>query len=246
MSHPGLFVDGVTIDRGGRRILTDVAFDVRQGEIVAVVGPNGAGKTSLLEAVLGFLPGMRGQVAFAGRPIRGLHASARVFSCLLDDAQPPAEVRVATLIAHATRFGRPPLGLAVDLADNLDLERLARRRVGTLSRGERRRVALFGALCTSRPVVVLDEPLGTFDPLQLIEVLGALRRRAQNGTALLLSVHQLADAEKIAGRVLVLDGGRSLAFATLAELRSRMAAPAASLEDVFLALLRAVGDDARS
>ena len=97
---------------------------------------------------------------------------------------------------------------------------------------------LFAALCTNRPVIVLDEPLGTFDPLQLLGVLDLLRERAAAGTSLLLSVHQMSDAEKIASRVLILDAGRALACGSLAELRARAGVPDASLEAAFLALLR--------
>jgi ABC-2 type transport system ATP-binding protein len=87
-------------------------------------------------------------------------------------------------------------------------------------------------------VVVLDEPLGTFDPLQLIGVLDLLRERAVAGISLLLSVHQMSDAEKIASRVLILHEGHVLASGTLEELRARAGAPGASLEALFLALLR--------
>jgi len=104
---------------------------------------------------------------------------------------------------------------------------------------------LYGALCAARPVTVLDEPLGVFDPLQLEDVLVVLRARARAGTALLLSVHQMSDAEKIASRVLVLDAGRMVAFGPLAELRARVGRADASLEDIFIALLRA-GTHARA
>src|SRR5215470_11904845 len=88
-----LAVDGVTLDRGGRRVLTDISFEVSPGEIVTVVGPNGAGKTSLLDAVLGFLPLTAGGVRFDGRAMRSLRARAAVFSYMPDEAEPPAEVR---------------------------------------------------------------------------------------------------------------------------------------------------------
>jgi ABC-2 type transport system ATP-binding protein len=84
---------------------------------------------------------------------------------------------------------------------------------------------------------VLDEPLGTFDPLQLLDVIEVLRDRARAGVALLLSVHQLSDAEKIASRVVILDQGRVIAAGTISELRARVALPEASLEQIFLRLL---------
>jgi hypothetical protein len=77
----------------------------------------------------------------------------------------PSEVRVAVLVEHAKRFGRPANGLAADLILRLGIARFLGARPAELSRGERRRLSLFTALCTDRPVVVLDEPLGVFDPL---------------------------------------------------------------------------------
>jgi energy-coupling factor transporter ATP-binding protein EcfA2 len=150
-------------------------------------------------------------VTFGSRPLRDLEARARVFSYMPDEAEPPPEVRVETLVAHAERFGRPPPRLAANLVAQLGLKLLLRERVGRLSRGQKRRVLFFSALCTSRPVVVLDEPLAAFDPLQLLDVLPVLRNRAAAGITLLLSAHQMTDAEKIASRVLVLDAGTAIA-----------------------------------
>ena len=232
-----LAVDRLSVDRGGRCVVDDVSLTVAPGDILTVVGPNGAGKSSLLESVVGLLQPTHGQIAFGGEPLRDLYARSRVFSYLPEDAEPPAEVRVETLLAHAERFGRPPARLAAELAERLGVRGLGRERAGRLSRGQKRRVALCVALCTSRPVIVLDEPLATFDPLQLLEVVPVLRDRAAAGVALILTVHQMSDAEKVASRVLVLDGGRTIACGSLTELRAR-AGEGTSLEQIVLDLLR--------
>src|SRR5438874_485728 len=88
------------------------------------------------------------------------------------------------------RRGGRDAALAGMLTEALGLSPLLRARGRELSRGERRRVALFQALCTDRPALVLDEPLGVFDPLQLRDVMTLLRGRAAAGCALLMSVHQ--------------------------------------------------------
>jgi len=240
-----LVVDHVSVDRAGRKVVTDVSFRLAAGEIVTVVGPNGAGKSSLLQAILGLLPRIGGCVTFAGEPVRGLRARSRVFSYMPDDAEPPPEVDVNALLEYAERFGRPPARLAHELIERLGVERLIGARAGALSRGEKRRVSLFTALCTSRPVVLLDEPLAVFDPLQLLEVLPVLRDRAAAGSMLLLSVHQMADAEKIASRILVLRAGTAIACGTLPELRARAGRAEGSLEDVILDLLRGRDEHAR-
>src|SRR5207249_617264 len=102
---------------------------------------------------------------------------------------------------------------------------------------EHRRVALAATLGAARPVVVLDEPFSAFDPQQLLDVLAVVRERARAGTAIVASVHQMSDAEKIADRILLLRAGRVVAFGTLEALRARARRDGAALEQVFLAIL---------
>jgi ABC-type multidrug transport system ATPase subunit len=218
----------ITLIRSSRTVLDAVSFDVRPGEIVALIGANGAGKTSLLESIVGFHRLAAGSVSWNDRTLRTLSDRAAVLSFMPDDAEPPAEVSVKALLAHAQQVGRGGAARAEELSQRLALRGLLSARGGELSRGERRRVALFGALCTSRPLVILDEPLGVFDPLQAVDVLALLRESARSGTAMLLSIHQLSDAEKIADRILILHEGRALAS---------MVRPEGSLEAAFLKLL---------
>lgn len=236
-SEPLLRASGLTLRRAGRVVLRDVSFELRAGEVLAVIGPNGAGKTTLLETVAGLRIPDSGSVSAHGRVLSGLADSARVFSFLLDEAELPEEVAVSTLLAHGQRCSRAPTDLADSLMNALALAPLRSARGRELSRGERRRVALFSALCTTRPVVILDEPLGVFDPCQQLGILRLLKKRAKEGTALLLSVHQMSDAEKLADRLLLLCDGQALACGTLDELRALAALPGASLEAVFLRLL---------
>ncbi len=238
MNGPGLKVERITIRRGGRAVVRDVSFEAAAGEIVAVIGPNGAGKSSLLEGIVGELP-FEGSVAFGGHPLRRLGDRARLLSWMPDEAEPPAELSVASIADFALRSGARDPALERSLRHRLGLEALLSARGGELSRGEKRRVSLFAALCGARPLAVLDEPLGTFDPLQLLEVCEVLRERARAGACIVLSVHQMADAEKIATRLLLLDGGEVVAFGSLDELRARVGRPAAPLEEIFIELLRA-------
>jgi ABC-type multidrug transport system ATPase subunit len=106
-----------------------------------------------------------------------------------------------------------------------------------LSRGERQRLLLFTTLVLGRPVVVLDEPFSPFDPLQLRDVHRAVRSVTATGTAVLASIHQLGDAEKVADRVLLLADGRAVAAGTVAELKADAGDLGMSLEEAFIALL---------
>lgn len=233
----GLSIDAISVRRARRHVLADVSFHVEPGEVVAVIGPNGAGKTSLLEAVVGVLPLAAGCVRYQGRTIERFRDRARVFAFMPDAAEPPAEVRVAAFIEHVRRSGRSA-DAGEELMQSLALAPLQAALIGELSRGEKRRLMLFGALSSQRPVVVLDEPLGVFDPLQMMGILDVVRERARTGGSFLMSIHQMADAEKIASRIVLLDAGQLIAVGSLAELRAQVACPTAPLEEVFLQILR--------
>ena len=225
-------------------MLSEVSFTVRPGEVLAIIGPNGAGKTTLLETIAGLRRPDHGRVRFGDATLTGLIDCSRVFSFMLDEAELPGEVRVLTLLRLAQRQSGAPAELAASLTERLGLRPLLDARATELSRGERRRVALFDALCTRRPVIALDEPFGVFDPRQLLDILALVRDRAAAGHAFLLSVHQMADAEKIASRCLLLRQGQVVALGTLAELQQRAGLPGAVLEAIFLALLSARSEDA--
>jgi ABC-2 type transport system ATP-binding protein len=233
-----LEVRALSVRRGARRVVDDVSFEVNESEIVAVLGPNGAGKSTLLATIVGAHRAERGEVRVRGEPRTSLVDRTRVFAYTPEDAELPSEVPVSVILAHAIRYGSTPASLASELSDAFGLGPLRDARPGELSRGERRRVSLFLSLCATRPVIVLDEPFSVFDPLQLADVLTVVRKRASGGVAILASVHQMSDAEKIADRVLLLREGRVVAFGSLDALRVRASVGAsASLEQVFVALL---------
>jgi ABC-type multidrug transport system ATPase subunit len=124
------------------------------------------------------------------------------------------------------------------LIGRLGLERHLNSRLGTLSKGEHRRVMLAIALNTPQPFLLLDEPFDGLDLRQTREVMMLLREhaRASEGRGILVSIHQLVDAARVSDRLVLLDQGAVVAAGTLDELRARAAMPGASLEDVFLAL----------
>jgi ABC-2 type transport system ATP-binding protein len=231
-----LVVEGLSVHVGRRAIVEQVSFTAHAGEVTAVIGPNGAGKTSLIEAITGVRPASAGSVRIAGGTLASFADCARAFAYLPDQGELAAEVSVRTLVAHA-------LGNATGLVDSeqlrrlLSVESLLDMGAGVLSRGERQRLLLFTTLVLGRPIVVLDEPFSTFDPLQLRDVHRAIRTVAASGAAVLASIHQLADAEKIADRVLLLADGRSIASGTLASLKAEAGDPDLSLEDIFVTLL---------
>jgi ABC-type multidrug transport system ATPase subunit len=239
---PLLELRDIAVRRAGRTVLSGVSLMVAAGERWAVIGPNGAGKTTLLEVVVGQQPPSTGTVLGRGAPLTGLAARSRTMAWVAADSQPTPEARVELLLREAARHGRADDARRAELTRRLSLGGLLRARAGELSRGEQRRLALAEALLLGRPLVVLDEPLGAFDPLQLREVIAVLQGEAARGVGLLVSVHQLGDADKLADHVLLLHEGKVLASGERSEIAAGAGRPGGSLEEVFLALLGDAGD----
>ena len=231
-----LQIESIGVRAGSRWIVKDVSFEARAGEITAVIGPNGAGKTTLLEAIVGLRGTDAGSVRARGQHLDRFEDYAKCVSFLPDAGVLPPEATVHTLVDHATSLGGSR-ARAIVLRQQLDVEPILNVPVGLLSRGEQQRVALFCTLALGRPIVVLDEPFSAFDPLQLRKVFAVVREVADPSTTVIASIHQLEDAEKIADRVMLLAGGRSVAFGDLASLRSQAGLASGSLNDIFVSML---------
>jgi ABC-2 type transport system ATP-binding protein len=220
---------------GDQHALLDVSFEARACEVIGLIGPNGAGKTTLLEALSGVLPSDHGEVHWRGTPLP-LSQRREVMFYLPDGLRPWDDQYVARVLEFfANVYGRLARQVG-DVVRSVGLQPVLRKRVSELSKGFARRLMLALALLTPQPVLLMDEPFDGFDLRQIREIMGLIRQVAANGRTLLLAIHQLADAERIADRVVLLADGKVRGNGTLAELRARTSLPAGSLEDIFLAL----------
>ena len=224
---------------GGETALDQVAFDIRAGEVLGLIGPNGAGKTTLLECLAGLLPPDDGSVLWGDDP-EPLPAARRKEALFYvpDTAAPWADQRAGEVLAFVgVAQGASPQRVG-SLARALGLDRAAlTKRVGALSKGFRRRLLLAIGLLAPQPVLLMDEPFDGFDLRQTREVIRLLRRvAAEEGRTLLLSIHQIPDAERACDRFVLLSAGRVRGVGTLAELRATTGLTDAGLEDLFLAL----------
>jgi ABC-2 type transport system ATP-binding protein len=230
-----LEVTGLKKHYGDQIALADVSFLVNAGEVLGLIGPNGAGKTTLLEVIAGLLPADSGVIAFHGRPLpQGRRREAMFY--VPDGIRPYQEQPVARVLAFfAGIYGKSRADTA-DVIAKFGLESSLNKRVRSLSKGYARRLALTLALLAPHPLLLMDEPFDGFDLRQTREIAHVLREEASSGRTLLLAIHQLADAERVCDRFILLADGRLRGTGTLAELRTRVGEPAASLEEVFLAL----------
>lgn len=207
---PALSVSGLTVDLGGRRVLSDVDLTVGAGELVGLIGPNGAGKTTLLRAVLGLVRRRAGTVTVCGHPVdsRRIGYVPQRHEFAWDF---PVSVRDAVLSGLTGSLGwlrRPRLEhqRAVEQAlVRAGMDDLATRPVGELSGGQRQRVLVARALALRPELLLLDEPFTGLDmPTQ--EVLTDLfRTLAGEGEALLMTTHDLVAARSECDRLVLVN-----------------------------------------
>lgn len=230
-----LDVAGLSKRYGNQHALSGISFQAGHAEVIGLIGPNGAGKTTLLETLAGVLPADSGDVHWHGSKL-ALNKRRDVMFYLPDGLRPWDEQYVAHVIAFfAEVYGRQAAEVA-EVVHVLGLAPVLCKRVKTLSKGFARRLMLALALLTPQPLLLMDEPFDGFDLRQTREIMEVLRGVAAKGRTLMLAIHQLSDAERVADRVLLLVDGQIRGSGTLAELRAMAGNPAGTLEDIFLAL----------
>ncbi len=234
-------VDRLTKSYGRTTVLHAVSFTIRRGEVLGLIGPNGAGKTTLFECAAGVLPFESGAIRVDGRAIRPGEGSRALFY-LPDAIAPWPAQRVSWALDFAIGFFGGDPHLKASVVARLGLEPLLGTPIGTLSKGQRKRVLLGLGMLTPHPLLLCDEPFDGLDLRQTRELGAALREHAATGRTLFLSIHQINDAARVCDRFVLLSGGRVCGVGTLAELAGRLpasegaAGTAPSLEEVVLAL----------
>jgi ABC-type multidrug transport system ATPase subunit len=221
--------------------LADASFSLASGEILGLIGPNGSGKTTLFEALAGVLPYEAGVVSLNGRRLAPAELSRLLFY-VPDGIAPWPSQPVRWALDFSVGFFGGRAAVRDEVVQRLGVAPLLDSPVGTLSKGQRKRVLLAIGLLAPQPVLLADEPFDGLDLRQTREVAAALRDHARAGRTLFLSIHQIADAAKMCDRFVLLSGGRVCGegsidqLAAAAEQRAHGAASTRSLEEVFLAL----------
>jgi ABC-2 type transport system ATP-binding protein len=220
---------------GATDVLNGIDFEIRTGEVVALLGPNGAGKTTTIEILEGFRARSAGQVTVLGTdPGHGGEQWRARLGVVLQSWRDHAKWRVRELLHHLgtyyARYTTAEIRRPWDTAELIDLVGLtaqAGKRIGDLSGGQRRRLDVAIGIVGRPELLFLDEPTAGFDPKarrEFHELVHRLTDREQ--ATVLLTTHDLAEAEKLADRVLILGGGRIIADGSPDELALRLSTQA--------------------
>ena len=216
-----LELEHVTVEAGGRALVSDVTLSVAQGEWLSLLGPNGAGKTTLLRAASGLVRS-RGTVRLLGRELASTPRRdvARCVALVPQVPVLPAGLTVGEYVLlgrtpHVgvlAREGATDRAAASEALARLELDEIAARPLGSLSGGELQRAVIARSLAQAAPILLLDEPTTALDighQQQALELVERLRR--EEGLTVVAAMHDLTLAAQYGDRVVLIDRGRVVA-----------------------------------
>lgn len=220
---------------GPTNVLDGVGFTARRGEVVALLGPNGAGKTTTIEILEGFRIRSAGDVSVLGvDPAEGDEVWRARLGIVLQSWRDHGKWRVRELLDHLGRYYAPystpdrrrPID-AGELVRTVGLQDQAEHRISTLSGGQRRRLDAAIGIVGRPDLLFLDEPTVGFDPQARRDFHDLVHRLTDlEGITVLLTTHDLDEAEKLADRILILAGGRIVADGSADELARKVSGQA--------------------
>lgn len=206
---PVIVVDSLTKKFGHFSAVENASFTVKAGEVVGFVGVNGAGKTTTINMLLGFTSPTQGDVSLFGQKVKpsNAHRSHRQIGYAAGDMELPIKMT-----------GRQYLDFVIGQSSEDCNQRLAEltevfgpqlnKKIGTLSRGNKQKIALVAAFVTQPELVILDEPTSGLDPIMQDAFLDLVRSEQKRGTTIFMSSHYLQEVAEVCTRVILMKNGR--------------------------------------
>lgn len=225
MPEQYLALNALSVGYDGKALIRDISIDIRRGEIVALIGPNGAGKSTILKSIANQLKTLAGTIVIDSRDLRSLSSRdlAQKMAVMLTERARP-ELMTCWDVAASGRYpytGR--LGIlsqedankVEEALNSVQALELRRRNFNAISDGQRQRVLLARAICQEPEIIVLDEPTSFLDIHYKLELLSILRSMArEKKITVLMSLHEIDLAQKIADRILCVKGGSIACYGT--------------------------------
>jgi ABC-2 type transport system ATP-binding protein len=206
---------------GDRTIVDDVSFDVNAGEIFGFLGPNGAGKTTTIRMLVGLIRPTEGSVEVCGFDIRRKFEDAmRCIGCIVETPDLYRFMTGRENLEHFARMLNVRNGDIERVSSLVGMSHRLDQRVGTYSLGMRQRLGIAQAMLGKPRLLILDEPANGLDPAGIREIRELLRRLAEEGMAVFVSSHLLAEIELMCDRVGIIHKGRLLKIGNVRELIS--------------------------
>jgi len=217
-SEPAVVVSGLVKRYDGRAVVDRLDLEVARGELFALLGPNGAGKTTTVEIIEGYRHADEGETRVLGLdPRRDATALRARIGLMLQGGGVYPQARPGEILGLFARFYADPRD-PDELLDLVGLREVARTRCRALSGGQRQRLGLALALVGRPELLVLDEPTAGMDPAAKAATRSLIADLRSGGTTILLTTHELADVERLADRIAIIDRGRLVGLGSPAQL----------------------------
>jgi ABC-2 type transport system ATP-binding protein len=210
-------VQELTKEYGGKKAVDSISFSVAKGEIFGLLGPNGAGKTTTLECLEGIRHPDSGVMQIMGiDPVREPGKLRSLIGVQLQSGGLPATIKVREAMQFFSAYHK--VAPRMDLIKRLNLEEKKEAEYHTLSTGQQRRLALALAVAHGPALLFLDEPTAGLDVASRSELHRLMVELKEEGTTIILSTHDMAEAEEMADRVAILLQGQIVSIGTPREL----------------------------
>ncbi len=188
-------------------ILKDISLDIREPGIYAILGPNGSGKTTLLKSIIGLVLPRSGEVRVNETLVSETHLYRRDISYLPQIARFPDNLKVYELIRFIKDI-RNQDGDEKPLIDLFQLQSEMKKRLGTLSGGTRQKVNMVLGFLFDTPIIILDEPTVSLDPVALAKFKTLISEKKKQGKIILYTTHIMSLVEEFSDRIILLMDGR--------------------------------------
>jgi len=220
-----LRVAHLTKDFGGLRAVSDLSFDLAEGELLGLIGPNGAGKTTAFNLMAGFITPSAGTVELSGENIVGLRPHAvvrRGIARTFQIVKPFRKLAVLENVTLAAFLHEPSRAKAeaqaARILESVNLDGKRGSHASDLTLGEQKRLEIARALATRPKILFLDEPMGGLNPAEIDHACELVRHIRDSGITVILIEHHMKAIMRIADRVIVLHHGVKIADAAPAEI----------------------------
>ena len=221
MAAPAVEVRSVWKRYGNTDVVADLSFDVQPGEVLGFLGPNGSGKTTTMRMILDIVRPARGEIEVFGQPPgvehqervgylpedRGLYRDVKI----IDTLTYFGALRGMTQSAARTR--------AMALLTEMGLEDAAEKKAAELSRGMHQKAQLIATILNDPDLLIIDEPFQGLDPVNADMLKGVVRAQRDRGAAVIMSTHDMGDAQTLCDRIVLIDKGARLLYGTVARVR---------------------------
>lgn len=238
MSAP-LSIQAIHKSYATHKVLDDISFELKEGEIFGLIGLNGAGKTTLIKIILDLASADQGGAFIFGQASTTVQAREHI-SYLPEKFSPSRYLKGQEHLSLALSYYKKKLNLAQarQLAADLDLDpNVLTRKVGGYSKGMGQKLGLIGAFMVDQPLMILDEPMSGLDPRARVKLKEVMLREKRAGKTLFFSSHILSDIDEICDRIGIIHDSKLVYLGSAAEFK-----PTFKEQSLERAFLKAIGE----